>query len=233
MGIPFPNVPNAPGVPQVPRLPGAAISTVIQLLSPANQGTLFQSSQSPSVWGVFDQSGNAVLQPESILGFDNSNEWSVSAFPIQGGQIATYNKVLQPFEVSMRMRVTGTVSERNAFLIALAAIAGDTNLYNVITPEWTYSNVNITRYANPRPSADHAYTLDVDVFFIQVVPVAAQYSTTQTNSTNISPYIALPNAQDPTAQPNVNQGTVNPQPVPAQTSSAAGVSLDFFNQPAG
>jgi hypothetical protein len=245
MALPFPNVPDVPGVPQLPRSPGEAISDLTALAT-QNQGPLWNSASQDPVWGVFlftevddpndpayPGSYNAVLTPDSILSLDNTNEWSVSNFPVQGGQIATYNKVLLPFEVSLTMTITGSVTDRTNFLKAVESIAPDTNLYTIITPEYTYKNCNVTRFSNPRHGPANANRLEIDIFFIQIVPVTAQYSTTQTSSPGLSPYIALPNAQDPTAQPLWTLGNINPQPVPAQTQSAAGVSLDYYDNPAG
>lgn len=217
MSLPFPNVPMALGVPQVPRNPAQAFSDLTALAT-QQQGTLWQSAQSPAVWGLFDQDGNAVLEADSITAFDNNNNWDIPTFPIQGGKLATFNKVLLPFDVTMKFRVTGTVSERNGFLIELDAIADDLNLYNVVTPEWNYLNVNVIGYGNPRPSAEMANAIEVPVYLRQIIPGSAQYSTTQSNTTN---------AQPASAAPITNQGQVSPQPIDPQTEATAQPALEF------
>lgn len=231
MSLPFPNVPNAPGVPPVPRLPGGASpALVLQLVTAGLNGTLWQASQAPAVWGVFKftevddvndpnypGSFDQVIFPDTILDFSNSNDWNTSNFPIEDSKLATYNKVPLPFEISLRFRKTGTASDRKAFLGQIAAIAGDTELYSVITPEWTYTDVNVNRFGNVRHGSEAAYALsEVDVFFQNVPTVSAQYSSTQTNTSN---------AQDATAQPQTNQGSVNPQATDAQTQAIADSAL--------
>lgn len=229
MSLPFPNVPNVPGVPPVPRLPGS-VNQLLALVTPGLSGTLWQASQAPEVWGVFKfvevddindpnypGTYTQVIFPDTIIDFSDSNDWNTSNFPIQGGKFSAYNKVQLPPENSLRFRKTGTASDRKAFLGQIEAIAGDTELYTIITPEWTYTNKNITRFANVRHGSKAAYALDeVDVFFIDVPAVSAQYSSTQTNTTN---------AQDPTTQPQINQGAVNPQTTDAQTQAIAESAL--------
>jgi len=236
MSLPFPNVPNVPGVPQLPRSPGQLINDLVALALPDQAATSGAASSAP-VWGVFlftevddpddpDYPGtfDAVLTPDSILSLDNDNEWTVSAFPVEEGKIGTYNKVLNPFETSLTMTVTGSVTDRQNFLNAVAAIAPDTNLYTIVTPEYTYNSCNVTRFSNPRHGPANSNRVSIDIFFIQIVSVTAQYSTTQTNTAN---------AQDPTAQPVQTLGTVNPQPITPQAQNAATVSLGYYDRPGG
>lgn len=229
MSLPFPNVPNVPGVPPVPRLPGN-VPALVNLVTPGLSGTLWQASQAPAVWGVFKFTEvddindpnypgtfDQVIFPDTIIDFSDSNDWNTSNFPIQGGKFSTYNKVKLPPENSLRFRKTGTASDRKAFLGQIEAIAGDTELYTIVTPEWTYTDLNITRFGNVRHGSEAAYALvEVDVFFVNVPAVSAQYSSTQTNVTN---------AQDPATQPVTNQGAVNPQPTDAQTEAIAESAL--------
>ena len=215
MSLPFPNVPDLPGVPAVPRPPGY-VNTVLALASNQITSLLGQSAQVQTTWGIFDSNGNQVVTPDSVVDFDNRNEWEVSSFPVQQGAFASYNKVIVPFEVSVRMTKGGTQDDRTMFLQQIAGIAGDTNLYTIMTPEQTYQNVNITRYENTRRGAGGAFFLDVDVYFIQINQVTAQYqSSSSPQNTN-----GTSNATDPTAQPAVNSGNVQPQTPDSQTESA-------------
>lgn len=209
MSLPFPDVPPYPGVPALPRLAGVVYS--IPGLGIALSGLLGNAAAQAQInWGIFGSGANigtAVVTPDSVVDFGNRNEWEVSDFPVQSGSFATYNKVKRPFECSVRLTKGGSQSDRQNFLAQIDAIAGDTNLYTILTPEWAYLNCNVTRYEITRRGAAGAYFLDVDVYFIQIIQVTAQY-------TNVSTQTA--NAADPTAQPAVNQGLVNPQPIDAQ-----------------
>jgi hypothetical protein len=213
----FPNVPNAPGVPQLVRTGLAGFYTPTPTLGPSVQAPLFNGSQQPPVWGVFDPNSNlAVIQPDAVFAFDNRNEWKVSDFPVQNGQFATYNKVIIPFEISVRFVKTGTLSTRQQFLKQISDIAGNTNTYNIVTPEVTYLSCNITRYEVTRRDNKDAFALwEVDIYFRQIVQVAAQYSTTQVLGADTT------NAQNPAAVPSVNQGVTQSVVPPAAASAAA------------
>jgi hypothetical protein len=208
----FPNVPDLPGVPQIPRSPLAAVQAVLSIGLPADPGTLPNSSQAASFWGVFDSNNNQVITPDSIIDFNNRNEWNVVSSTVEQGSFASYNKVVVPFELSVRMSKGGSVANRTTFLQQIAAIAGDTNLYTVQTPEWTYTDVNITRYEVSRRGASGAYFLaEVDIFFVQILEVTPVYTNTS---------LSTQDAQDPSAEPVTNQGNVNPE-VTTQLGAAA------------
>jgi hypothetical protein len=212
VSLPFPNVPNLPGVPQIPRQPGVVIPAIIAFTGAPLSNILQSATEQVEAWGVFDSNGNQVVAPDSVVDFGNSNSWDVANFPVQAGSFAAYNKVVVPFEAMVRMTKGGSVSDRATFLQQIAAIAGDTNLYTIMTPEQAYPDVNVTRYENQRRGAAGAYFLDVDVYFIQIIQVAAQYTSTTLN------------AADPTAQPATNQGTVQAQPVTPQASAALAIA---------
>jgi hypothetical protein len=220
MPLPFPNVPNLPGVPPIPRSPGQVIATVLRIGTPATAGALAPvSNYVATQWGVLDQKGNLVVDPDSIIDFDNRNEWNVVSMPVQAGSFASYNKVVVPFECSVRMTKGGSINDRTAFLQQIAAIAGDTNLYDIITPERVYQDVNITRYEVSRRGAGGAYFLaEVDLYFVQILQVTPTYTNTST---------ATQHAAEPSAQPATNQGNVNPQPVKPAASSAAAGAINY------
>lgn len=191
-------------IPGVPALPFGSPSPVVTVLaSEAISSLLWQASQSPPAWGVFDNNDNQVLVPDSVLEFSNRQEYEISNFPVQAGSFASYNKVIQPFEVHLRFSKAGTQDDRSTFLQALDALAASLDLYYVTTPERVYRNVNLSRYEVVRRGANGAYFLtEVDAYFVQILEVQPQYSTTA---------VQLPNAQSEAAQPTSNVGAVQPQ----------------------
>jgi hypothetical protein len=240
----FPNVPNLPGVPQLARttlsnvptptqLAGAALpneSSVITYAAGLGLSTLFGmiSVSSQNQWGIFDQSGNAVFVPDSILEFEHHPRWRISDFPIQGTAssptaYATYNKVKLPFDCRVRMSKGSTLAERKEFLKTLDAAADSIALYTIMTPEYSYQNVDIEYYDVVRTTqgvtADGAYFLtEVDVYFKGINPVQAQYSST-----------VLQNAVNRSALPSTNAGAVLPQPVPLSVVSVLPDSASLAN----
>lgn len=199
----FPNIPFLAGVPQIVRS---------LLFQPANQVTLgaqaqhglWASSQVAPSWGVFNQNGVKVINPDNIYAFSDRNEWRVSDYPVQRGAFASFNKVIVPPDQTLRMTKGGSLTQRTAFLKSIDRIVGDTNIYYILTPEKTYASVNVTRSELIRRSSDGAYFIEVDIYFRTIVEQNAQYSTTAANTAN---------ATNPPALPTVNGGNVQLQDV--------------------
>lgn len=207
-------MPDAPGVPQVPRSPDVPPPPeAISASNDATQAQLTRAAHAAAAWGVFDTSFQVALKVDSVLDFDVRNEWRISNFPIEKGSFASYNKVAVPFELSVRVAKIGTgVGDRAQFLADVSTLAKDLKLYTILTPERAYDKCNITRYEVTRRGAEGAYSLtEVDLFFVQILEVTAQYSTTQA---------ATQNAQLPVSQPPVSRGIVQPaKPFPDITKS--------------
>lgn len=201
------SLPPIPGIPQLPL--GAATPVVTLIASEAISSLLWQASQSPPAWGVFDANGNQVLEPDSVLEFSNRQEYEISDFPVQAGSFASYNKVIRPFQVQLRFSKGGTQDDRAGFLQALDALAASLDLYTITTPERVYLNVNLERYEVIRRGAKGAYFLtEVDAYFTQIIEVQPQYTTTP----------VLPNSQSDAAQPTSNVGNVQAQAPTSQES---------------
>jgi len=204
-----------PGIPQLPA--GAATPVIAGIASEAISSMLWQAAQSPPAWGVFDSGGNQVLFPDSVLEFSRRQEYEISNYPVQAGEFGSYNKVLRPFEIQMRFSKGGTVNDRANFLNSIDALIQSISLYTVVTPEVVYPNMNAERQEIMRRGAKGAYFLtEVDVYFIQIIEVTAQYTSTATQLTN---------AQPASAQPVSNVGTVQPQAPTSQQAQTGGLAL--------
>jgi hypothetical protein len=235
----FPNVPRLPGVPQLNRSLQFPAGPPPQLGGVIALGRLLLAFLSPPLWGIYrdtsadpvgtsadidpdtglpfpevtvNSSNPAVVVPDSFREFSYRSEYAVSDFPVEQGGFASYNKVAAPYEIMVRMTKGGSLKNRTDFLNSIERIAGDTNLYKIVTPERTYLQVNITRFEVARREAPGAYFLsEVDLFFREIRQVQSQYSVSATNTQN---------ALAPGAQPTVNTGTVQPLPVPGNIAAA-------------
>lgn len=189
-----------PGIPALP--PSVATPVLTTLASEVISGFLWQAAQQPPQWGVFDSDGQLVLDPDSVLEFSQRREFEISNFPVQRGSFASYNKVIRPNEVQLRFSKGGTIDDRASFLADLEALAQSLQIVSVVTLENVYPNLNLARYEVTRRGAKGAYFLtEVDAYFIQILQVQAQYSTTSVN---------LPDAQSEAAQPTSNVGNASP-----------------------
>lgn len=222
----FPNVPLLAGVPQLARSILYPPSPAPTIQSQGNQGALWQSTQSGPVWGVFDQSNNLVIDADSVHDFGWRQEYRVSNFPVQQGQFASYNKVTLPFECSIILTKGGSLTSRQNFLAQIDAVAASLDLFNIITPEKTYLNCNVTRPELTRRGAANAFYFDVELFFVQIKEVTPQYS----NSGTSAPSTA--NSSVPSAVPPTNQGLNNPQ-VPSSAVQSSALSAITPPTPTG
>lgn len=213
----YPNVPQLPGVPQLVRSPLFPPSPA-PTLGTAQQDALGSGANQAPAWGILDSDLNPVLTPDSFLDFDQRADYRISNFPVQAGGFASYNKVTLPQEVSVRMAFGQGVGDRAQFLATLDTLSKSLDLYTILTPERSYTNCNITRYEVTRRGKDGAFFLtEIDVYFIQIIQVTAQYSSTAANTQN---------AQQAVSQPPVNQGAVQPR-APPSAFDIGGLSQPF------
>jgi hypothetical protein len=230
--IPFPAIPAYPGVPPLPR--AAIASPIISIGLGSLASILINSLQAQSQWGIYDQNGNLLgidnsgsLSIESIIsnqitgGGDSvqstvsveyNKENKISTFPVEQGGFATYNKVQLPANPVVTLALSGDESDRTQFLAAIESACNSTDLYNVVTPEVTYTNYSLERY-NYRRSASRGMTLlIVEISLEEVRTVSATF----TQAT----LIQTPQAPDAAAQ--VQNGLTATQ-APDQSVLSAGM----------
>ncbi len=245
---PFPNVPKLPGVPQLSRNPLQAPTALVPLIAlGAAAGALWKSIFAKSGWGIYKSlnpnssvaakpaNGNGqldevviaakrkpVVVPDSFLELSYRNEYDVSDFPVQDGAFASYNKVSNPFETTLRMSKGGNVDARKKFLESIENIIGTLDLYDIVTPERSYLNVNLVRFELSRRGAGGAYFFsEVDLSFREIRQVSSVYTTTA---------VVTQDAQDPSAASVTNTGSVqaadvtNNDVITAATDSAGGLT---------
>ena len=153
-------VPNAPGVPAL--LTGFSASVVIPDLLTADLVFGFGTNPGP-VWGVFGPNGSPVISADTVLSLDYKQEWVIADYPLEQGAFETYDKVATPFEARVRFVSGGSEANRSMLLSSIAAIAGDRNLYDVVTPEAIYPSCNIQHYDYRRTSTNGVGLIAVDV----------------------------------------------------------------------
>ena len=201
----FPNVPAFPGVPPLLTNPAASISTVIGALTGDDQSLTSQAA--PAQWGVF-QGGSAVIVPDTIVAFEFKRDFRVVDYPVEGGAVASYNKVAEPFEPRFTMTKAGTAADITDFVQQVETAVASLNLYDVVTPEYTWFNANLIHWDTARTAKGGVSMLTINVWLreIRTAP-SPSFSQTKTSA-----------GQDP-----VNGGTVQAQtPTPTQSAAAAG-----------
>jgi len=200
----FPNVPIAPGVPAIPRDP-FALPDVIDLLT-ADVVSLFAGAFGPQ-WGLF-LDGAPVVVADNVVAVDYKQEWVIADYPLEEGAFETYDKVQTPFSFRLSFSAGGSEGDRQALLDSIDAIAGTTDLYDAVTPEAVYENVNVANYSYRRTATNGVGLITVDVMCVQI-----RIATSDT----------LDSTQSPSAAATVNDGTV--QTVPATPTQQKAVTF--------
>lgn len=192
--IPFPNVPLSPGVPLLPRSPN--FPPLAKVVLGAVTGALWRAFQTDSQWGIFNKAGKSVLDPSapissmsgsllssigigstlSTSGVEISAESKVSDFPVESGSFATYNKVEMPFMARVEVCLTGSESDRAKFLLTLDDLRKSTELLDVATPDFKFTDCTIMDYNYQRTSQSGATLLRVAISLKQVRQVTSAYT---------------------------------------------------------
>lgn len=191
----FPTIPNVPGVPPLPRLP--SFQNIPPTLLNSDVGSSFGQFSSP-IWGLY-KDGNSVITADSVQTLQYRQEWNIADYPMEKGAFESYNKVSTPFSAKIRFASGPAEKDRTALLDTIGQVAGTLDLYDLITPEHTYSNVNIEHYDFSRSSHNGVGMIMVDVWVVEI----RQNATT-----------TFSNTQSPAAADPVNGGAVQMYALP-------------------
>lgn len=184
---------NSIGIPNIPKLPRNVGGALIKFGGAALINAVFGN-----YWGIFGQNGIPLLLSDNVTSVKHQNTSKVSNAPIERGSFASYNKVGDPFTVTVQMsKGSGGVFMRGAFLALLDALANSTDLFLVITPEAVYPNMAITGYDYAREASDGARLLKVNIHLAEVRQVTVKYTKTKSEG----------------AQAQQDGGKVQPKPV--------------------
>lgn len=182
---------------------------ILQLLTRDAVG-LLSGSFSRQPWGIYS-GGAPVILADNVVEVQYRQQWSISDFPVERGAFESYDKVQVPYDARLRFTAGGSEANRAAMLASIAAVAGDTNLYDVVTPEAVYLSCNFTHYDYSRRSNEGLGLLSVDIWLIEVRETVSA---------------AMSNTKDPSGASQQNGGTV-------QTIPASGAQLAKFQTSSG
>ena len=202
MSILFPIVPLVPGVPPISKRLGQVIAVATLLV----QDAVLARAVAPIQWGIF-LGGDLALKVDSFLDIDYRKDWDISDYPLENGRFESYNKVREPYDVQLQLAKGGSDAEREAFLATLETIADSLDLYDVVTPEYTYVNANVTRIGYRRGARNGVSLLVASVRLQEV------RSTATASFANV--------AQPPGAQQR-NGGVVQAIPAPVAVEAPTG-----------
>lgn len=94
-------------------------------------------------WGLYDQRGLPAVLADNVQSLEVSLDAQISDFPVENGGFASYNKVIRPFDVRIALTKGGSVEDRQTFAQQVQDAWQSLELFNVVTPEVVYLDVNV------------------------------------------------------------------------------------------
>lgn len=194
------DIPNVPGVPSLPSYSPNTVSLLV-----ADAIAILSFLFGPT-WGIF-LDGAQAFPYNSVIDFSYKQDNPTSDYPVEEGSFLSYDKVQTPFDVKVRVSSGGSEFERQALLQAVQTAANDLNLYDVVTPEQTYPDCNITHVDFNRTNVNGVGVIVMDIWFTQI---------RQTATSTFS------NTQSPTVAGQQGGGNVSPSAPSTQFESQFG-----------
>ncbi|MGN6774999.1 hypothetical protein [Rhizobium sp.] len=185
------NVPRVPGVPSVFFASGAG--QILNFLTSDSVG-LFTGAPLQQPWGLYS-GGSPVILADNVVRFDYRQQWAISDFPVEKGAFQSYDKVQIPFDARFQFSAGGSDANKQAFIASIQAVAGDLNLYDVVTPDAIYPSVNITHWSYSQSANNGVGLIVVDIWTLEVRETVNDMQSA---------------TQSPTSASQVNGGTVQP-----------------------
>ena len=166
------------GIPQLLNS-AAAITNPLSLLY--SDAIIISNLFKGSSWGIYYAgTTNLAIKPDTFVSLDYDKDWDISEYPVEAGFFSQYNKVEKPYRAKVRMACSGasgisgsSVQARETFIYLLDIAAASAELYDIITPEKTYPNCNITSVSYARSGTSGAAMIIADVTLVQIRQVAS------------------------------------------------------------
>lgn len=199
----MPNVPRVPGVPNLTSyLADAIVLLVADALLP---GLTFDAP----AWGIFE-AGEEAIEINSVLTFDYRQDWAIADYPVENGAFQSYDKVQMPYDVRLRITSGPSIGARQLMVEELKTLGNSLELFDVVTPEMAYVDLNVSHVDYNRKAQSGAGMIIADVWFVEIRQDATA---------------AFSNTSQPSEAGRQNAGNVQPQTPPANVFAP---NLSFF-----
>lgn len=148
--------------------------------------------------------GTPVLTPDSVLSLEWHGEQRISDYPVEDGDFSSFNKVKVPYDLrivatcqglnyvqEVLSSVTQSLDQalgqvgiafgqpmsRDAFLKQLDIMLDTVDLYDVVTPDKVYKNVNLVSYSHVKKNDGGATLIVAELAFREARIATAVYGT--------------------------------------------------------
>lgn len=133
----------------------------------------------PGNWAIYDADGNEAIPFDTFMGCTVKQEYKVAQDPVERGGFVNYNKTASPATVGVILARTGSNSELTSVIDALDMLVESTTLVNIVTPEKTFLDFNLSSYDYDRKTENGVDRLMVSLTFEEIRQVEAEYSNEQ------------------------------------------------------
>ncbi len=176
-------------------------------------------------WGIY-KDGSPVVVADNVATVEFKQNFAISDYQVEDGGFQSYDKVFIPYDVRVRFSAGGDLNNRKALIESVDSIVGTLDLYDVVTPEKIYSEVNVVHQSLARAATDGVGLVKIDVWLEQV---KADASATFSSTGDQKP-ISKPKGQAVTSTSQVNNGTVQASS-PTTLQSAAFLNIGNLQAP--
>lgn len=192
--INFPSVPIAEGVPSLARSAygiaqkSGATGRAMGLtggLAGTFLGQYLNSMLAPT-YALLDRNGNKLIQPDGPGEFEMKADANISNYPVEDGGFQSYNKVVNPEELTITLLCGGQgPMSRERFLARCRELKNGTDIVTLVTPDQVYRSVVCTGMGYSKRAVNGATLLTVTLPFKEVRDGASStYAKAKRDSSN-------------------------------------------------
>lgn len=226
------------GLPTTVTFGTSALFSGLGLQSLNSQSSIQPDSQNPFVpgalppYGITDDSGNPIIQPDSAVEFDINADSTVNSHPVEKGGFQAFNRVQEPISIRLLLACQGKNMSRETFLSTLKGLREGTQVVTISTPDTTYPNMTLKAFGYKKTAEHGAVTIWADTQWVEErstnvtvssPPTSQPQGAATTNIGSLQP--GTPTTQQ---QASISNPPVVPSPLPAEYANTAPPSGDGF-----
>jgi hypothetical protein len=144
----------------------------------------------------------------SVVDFAYRKNWKNADYPIEKGQFVSYDKVVLPFDVRVRIAAGGSPYNRMTLLDRLEAL-DNTELFNVLTPEKVYFRCSVANIDYQRTATNGVGIIVADIWMNEIRQTATTIFSGIGAPTSLSPPVLF-NTQTPGSASANGLGNLQP-----------------------
>lgn len=129
-------------------------------------------------WVLADENGNSLVEFQSFISCEISDEGEVLKMPTEQGGFAAYNKVAESLKIRVNLALQGTDSDIQSALTALKTLKDGTQTFSLVTPTVEYRSMTLESFNYARKREDGLKVCYVEMSLVEVREVEAQYTET-------------------------------------------------------